>query len=71
MVAREDQVLDSVMLESLAVIAAAHDRSVVEELNRAVATYVLREIGSADTLVSLEEDLLARLCSEDRAAISR
>ena len=33
----------SPLLESLAVIAAANDRSLVEELNRAVETYVLRE----------------------------
>jgi len=38
-----ENVLDTVMLESLAVIAAANDRSLVEELNRAVETYVLRE----------------------------
>jgi hypothetical protein len=41
---RGDQVLDTVMLESLAVIAAANDRSLVEELNRAVESYVLRQI---------------------------
>ncbi|MGB2983043.1 MAG: hypothetical protein WBC63_04185 [Candidatus Bipolaricaulia bacterium] len=41
-----DNVLDTVMLESLAVIAAANDRSLVEELNRAVETYVLNEITS-------------------------
>ena len=41
-----DNVLDTVMLESLAVIAAANDRSLVEELNRAVESYVLREIAS-------------------------
>jgi len=41
-----DKVLDTVMLESLAVIAAANDRSLVEELNRAVETYVLKEIAS-------------------------
>jgi len=41
-----DNVLDTVMLESLAVIAAANDRSLVEELNRAVETYVLKEIAA-------------------------
>ena len=43
---RSDNVLDTVMLESLAVIAAANDRSLVEELNRAVESYVLNEIAS-------------------------
>ncbi len=43
---RSDNVLDTVMLESLAVIAAANERSLVEELNRAVETYVLSEIAS-------------------------
>lgn len=43
---RYDNVLDTVMLESLAVIAAANDRSLVEELNRAVESYVLNEIAS-------------------------
>ncbi len=41
-----DKVLDTVMLEGLAVIAAANDRSLVEELNRAVETYVLNEIAA-------------------------
>ncbi|MBE0635706.1 hypothetical protein IH601_06905 [Candidatus Bipolaricaulota bacterium] len=36
-------VLDTAMLECLAVIAAANDRPLVEELNLAVKTYVLRE----------------------------
>ena len=44
--AQGDNVLDTVMLESLAVIAAANDRSLVEELNRAVESYVLNEIAS-------------------------
>jgi hypothetical protein len=39
-------VLDTVMLESLAVIAAANERTLVEELNRAVQTYVLNEIAT-------------------------
>lgn len=43
---RGDEVLDRVMLESLAVIAAANDRSLVEELNRAVESYVLNKIAS-------------------------
>ena len=36
-------VLDTATLECLAVIAAANDRSLVEELNLAVRTYVLKE----------------------------
>ena len=63
---RGDQVLDSIMLESLAVIAAANDRSVVEELNRAVATYVLQEIRSNNDLRNLEESLLARASADPR-----
>ena len=43
---RGDNVLDAVMLEGLAVIAAANARSLVEELNRAVESYVLNEIAS-------------------------
>lgn len=35
-------VLNTAMLECLAVIAAANERSVVEELNLAVRTYVLK-----------------------------
>jgi len=41
-----DKILDTVMLESLAVIAAANERSLVEELNRAVESYVLNEIAA-------------------------
>jgi len=40
----DGKVLDAGMLETLAVIAAANDRSLVEELNRAVRTYVLSEL---------------------------
>ncbi len=43
----QDNILDTTMLESLAYIAAAHDRSVAEELNRAVAAYVLEHLGNA------------------------
>lgn len=39
-----DDVLDHTMLRNLAVIAAANKRSVVEELNVAVGTYVLNQI---------------------------
>jgi dsRNA-specific ribonuclease len=66
MSARGDNVLDSVMLERLAVIAAAHDRSVVEELNRAVATYVLNEISAHGNLRSLEEACIDRVGTEQR-----
>jgi len=43
---RGGNVLDTVMLESLAVIAAANERTLVEELNRAVEAYVLSEIAA-------------------------
>lgn len=38
--AGHDEVIDASMLETLALIAAANDRSLVEELNRAVQAYV-------------------------------
>lgn len=46
--ARSDKqnVLDTAMLECLAVIAAANDRTLVEELNLAVKTYVLDEFAA-------------------------
>ena len=37
------KVLDTAMLECLAVIAAANEHSIVEELNLAVKTYVLSQ----------------------------
>jgi len=60
--ARGDNVLDTIMLESLAVIAAANDRSLVEELNRAVETYVLNEIASRG-----EGGILKRVLSRGNA----
>jgi len=60
MPAGDDKVLDTVMLESLAVIAAANDRSLVEELNRAVRSYVLNEIASHGEFRALEQTLLER-----------
>jgi hypothetical protein len=39
----KQNVLDSAMLECLAVIATAHDRSLAEELNLAVRSYVLNQ----------------------------
>lgn len=43
---RYDHVLDNAMLERLAVIAAANERTLVEELNRAVESYVLKQIAT-------------------------
>ncbi len=51
----DGKVLDTVMLETLAVIAAANERSLVEELNRAVRTYVLNELAESDELKLLEQ----------------
>ena len=51
----DGKVLDTVMLETLAVIAAANERSLVEELNRAVRTYVLNELAESDELRLLEQ----------------
>lgn len=58
-------VLDTVMLESLAVIAAANERTLVEELNRAVRTYVMTELAEQSQLrlieqaVAVERDVFA------------
>ena len=51
----DGRVLDTVMLESLAVIAAANDRSLVEELNRAVRSYVMNEIAEHGEACLLEQ----------------
>ena len=48
MVIRDGNVLDNTILQGLAVIAAANDRSLIEELNLAVETYVLNEMASFD-----------------------
>ena len=55
---REEKVLDAVMLEGLALLAAVNDRSIVEELNRAVEVYLRRELASAAEALSLEEHIL-------------
>ena len=54
MVIRDGNVLDNTILHGLAVIAAANDRSLIEELNLAVETYVLNEMASFDQLRSFE-----------------
>ena len=51
----DGKVLDTVMLETLAVIAAANERSLVEELNRAVRTYVLNELAEHGEVCLLEQ----------------
>jgi len=50
----DGNVLDAGMLETLAVIAAANERSIVEELNRAVRTYVANAIAEHGELRLLE-----------------
>lgn len=55
-------VLDTAMLECLAVLAAANGRSLVEELNVAVKTYVLKEFAEQG------EDALVERALCDRAA---
>jgi hypothetical protein len=59
----DGKVLDGVMLETLAVIAAANERSLVDELNLAVRTYVLNEIAEHGEL-----HLLERAVSEEARA---
>lgn len=51
----DGKVLDTVMLETLAMIAAANERSLVEELNRAVRTYVLNKLAEHGELRFLEQ----------------
>jgi hypothetical protein len=51
----DGKVLDTVMLETLAVIAAANERSLVEELNRAVRTYVMNEIAEHNAFRHLQQ----------------
>ena len=55
-------VLDTAMLECLAVIASANNRTLVEELNVAVKTYVLREFAEHG------EDQLVESAFTDRSA---
>jgi hypothetical protein len=43
----DDKVIDTAMLESLALIAAANERSLVEELNLAVQAYVHEQMPSS------------------------
>jgi len=61
----DGKVLDTVMLETLAVIAAANERSLVEELNRAVRTYVLNEIAEHG-----EPGLLEQAVSEEARTLT-
>lgn len=51
----DGKVLDTIMLQSLAVIAAANERSLVEELNLAVRTYVMNEIAEHGECRLLEQ----------------
>lgn len=55
MALEDGKVLDTAVLETLAVIAAANERSLVEELNRAVRTYVLNELAEHGGLRLLEQ----------------
>ena len=52
---QNDNVLDTVMLERLAVIAAANERTLVEELNCAVRTYVMNELVEQSQLRLIEQ----------------
>jgi len=64
MEAYSDGVLDAVMLENLAVIAAANDRTLVEELNRAVEKYVLNEFAAHGERELYERAFLSRVETE-------
>ncbi len=57
-----NNVLDTATLECLAVIAAANGRSLVEELNLAVKTYVVKEFAEHG------EGRLAERASSDQPA---
>ena len=58
MESRDDKVLDEVMLEGLALLAAVNDRSIEEELNRAVEAYLRQELSLPSGGIHLEERLL-------------
>jgi len=58
---REDEVIDPCLLQGLAILSKANGRSVVEELNNAVSTYLQREL-----LLKLGEDGWALLMAEMR-----
>jgi len=64
MEAYSDGVLDAVMLENLAVIAAANDRTLVEELNRAVEKYILNEFAVHGEHALYERAFLTHVESE-------
>ena len=51
--AGREEVIDASMLETLALIAAANDRSLVEELNRAVQAYVSDQLPAPRTPESM------------------
>jgi len=53
-------VLDTAMLECLAVLAAANGRSLVEELNIAVKAYVLKEFAEQGEDALIERALCDR-----------
>ena len=59
-------VLDRATLECLAVIAAANDRSLVEELNLAVKTYVVKEFAEHG-----EDRLMARAFADQPTAAAK
>ena len=61
---RDAGVLDSAMLECLAVLAAANGRSLVEELNVAVKTYVLKEFAEHGEHTLVERALCDRAVSK-------
>jgi len=54
------------MLERLAIIAVANERSLVEELNLAVTSYVLKEFSEHG-----ERQLMERAFSDQRAAATQ
>ncbi|HHK67212.1 hypothetical protein DRJ24_02980 [Candidatus Acetothermia bacterium] len=55
---RDENVLDAVMLEGLALLAAVNDRTIEEELNRAVETYLRQELPLPSGLSDLADHLL-------------
>jgi hypothetical protein len=72
----DERVIDTAMLESLALIAAANDRSLVEELNLAVQAYVLEQIPPRRGLERLQRAFAEpaqtgdRIPQESRSAIA-
>lgn len=66
--AGRDHVIETAMLESLAMIAAANQRSLIEELNLAIQAYVLEQMPVRSPLQRLNRVLSESSRAEDRSS---